>query len=79
VVPAHPEAFKAQAITLVLEGSKPKHVIAKELGVGLSTLTKWVQRHRQQHGDDAPPSTPAKNLSRERALEEEHRRFLLAR
>jgi transposase-like protein len=44
VVPAHPEAFKAQAITLVLEGSKPKHVIAKELGVGLSSLTKWVHR-----------------------------------
>ena len=74
MVAAYPEAFKAQAIALVLEGSKPKHVIASELGVGLSTLTKWVHRHRQKHGSDAPSGTPSKDSSAQQRLEEENRR-----
>ena len=75
VVPACPEAFKAQAIALVLEGSKPKHVIASELGVGLSTLTKRIHRHRQQHEGVMPSSTPSKDSARERILKEENRRL----
>ena len=75
VVPAYPEAFKAQAIALVLEGSKPKHVIASELGVGLSTLSKWVHRHRQQHGGSAPSSAPSKDSNAQQRLEEENRRL----
>ena len=72
VVAAYPEAFKTQA--LVLEGSKPKHVIAKELGIGLSTLTKWVHRYRQHHGS-VPSSTLSKDSGKQWDLEEENRRL----
>jgi transposase-like protein len=39
----YPEAFKHNAIQLVLSGSKPKHQIAADLGIGLSTLDTWVR------------------------------------
>jgi transposase len=46
-----PAEFRAQAIQLVLTSDKPRTVIAQELGVGFSTLTKWIRQHFQTQGN----------------------------
>jgi len=39
--------LKAAVIKKVLQGNKPHHEIAKELGVGRSTIGKWLREHKQ--------------------------------
>jgi transposase len=41
------EEFKAEALKLVNEGGVPVARAADDLGIGVSTLTKWVSLHRE--------------------------------
>jgi transposase-like protein len=59
----YPEAFKLNAIQLVLSGTKPKHQIATDLGIGLSPLDPWVRQHRRAHGNSPQASHPPTNSS----------------
>lgn len=70
----YPAEFKAQAIQLSLTSDKPRTVIAKELGVGFSTLSKWIRQHHQAQGN--PHQTANTNPQGEQQrLEQEVRRL----
>jgi len=42
----HTEEFKQEAVLLALSSGLPRRRVAEDLGVGLSTLGKWVSRYR---------------------------------
>ena len=39
----YPIQLKEAVLKKVLQGNKPQHAIAKELGVGKSTIGKWCR------------------------------------
>jgi transposase InsO family protein len=45
---AHPFEIRRKAVQLCLEESFPVQQVAREMGVGLSTLSKWVRVYREQ-------------------------------
>ena len=44
----HPFEVRRKAVQLCLEESFPLQRVAREMGVGLSTLSKWVRAYREQ-------------------------------
>jgi len=40
--------IKEAVIKKVLMGEKPHHEIAREAGIGRSTLTYWLQHHKME-------------------------------
>ena len=40
-------AFWRDAVRVALSSGLPRLQVSPDLGVGLSTLNKWVQRHQQ--------------------------------
>lgn len=42
----HPIKLKKVVLKKVLEGNKLRHEIAKEFGVGKSTITKWLKEYK---------------------------------
>ncbi|MCC6931985.1 MAG: transposase [Deltaproteobacteria bacterium] len=38
--------YKDEAVKLVIEGGLTKQQVAEDLGVGLSTIDKWVQERK---------------------------------
>ncbi len=54
------QEFKVEAVKLALEGEKPVAQIAVNLGVGGSTLNRWVREYRQQQNpEDISPGMVA--------------------
>jgi transposase len=53
--------ISAEAVRIALTSGLPRKRVAADLGIGLSTLTRWVSLHRQ---DDLPAS-PDTDLARE--------------
>lgn len=45
---AYPYELRRKAVQLCLEGGFPLEQVARELGVGFSTLGAWVRRYRAQ-------------------------------
>src|SRR5512136_1231358 len=45
---AHPYELRRKAVQLCLEEGFPVEQVARELGVGFSTLGAWVRRYRAQ-------------------------------
>jgi transposase InsO family protein len=45
---AHPYEIRRKAVQLCLEEKFPVRQVAREMGVGLSTLSKWVRVYREQ-------------------------------
>ena len=43
----YPIQLKEAVLKKVLQGNKPQHAIAKELGVGKSTIGKWLREYKQ--------------------------------
>jgi transposase-like protein len=70
--PQYPEAFKAQAVQLALTTDKPKHEIAADLGIGLSTLDTWLRRHRQRPPGEVTPTQSPSASDTHQALELEN-------
>ena len=46
--------FKAEAVKLVVESSRPIVQVARELGIGEGTLGYWVNAYRREHATDEP-------------------------
>ena len=40
----YPADFRTQAVQLAISSGKSRRVVADELGVGMSTLSKWVKQ-----------------------------------
>jgi transposase len=64
--------FKAEAVKLVIETSRPVAEVAREIHVHEGTLGNWVNRYRAEHADDEPPLTVSER-ARLRELEREVR------
>ena len=65
--------FKAEAVQMVIEASRPIAQVARELGINEGTLGNWVNRYRAEHADDEPPlnvSERARLREAERELRE---------
>ena len=70
----YPADFRTQAVQLALTSSKSRRILADELGVGMSTLSKWVKQHRRTP-NAAQTISPISGLTTEQALEQEVRRL----
>lgn len=66
------EEFRHEAVRLALTSGLTRTQIAADLGVGLSTLNKWVQKH--QHDDLI--SGPHDDLEKENARLRKENRIL---
>ncbi len=42
----YPIKLKKAVLKKVLEGNKPRHEIAKEFGIGKSTISKWLKEYK---------------------------------
>jgi transposase len=47
--------FKAEAVRLVVEQSRPTAQVAREINVLEGTLGRWVNDYRDQHTGEEPP------------------------
>lgn len=70
----YPADFKTQAVQLAITSEKSRRVVADELGVGLSTLCKWVKQPRSTPNAVQTISSIS-GLTTEQALEQEVRRL----
>ena len=71
--------FEDEAVRLVRTSGRSQRKIARDLGIGLSTLVRWISRSRDRSGDHGaepvPPDVTAelKQLRRENeVLRQEH-------
>jgi transposase len=46
--------FRAEAVRLVVETSRPIAQVAKELGINPGTLGNWVSSYRREHASEEP-------------------------
>jgi transposase len=49
--------FKAEAVKMVIEGSRGVADVAREIHIGAETRRNWVNRYRAEHVDEEPPLT----------------------
>jgi transposase len=70
----YPAEFRTQAVQLALTSDKSRRVVADELGIGLSTLCKWVKQHHRTP-NAAELISPISGLTTQQALEQENRRL----
>jgi transposase-like protein len=47
--------FKAEAVKMVIETSRPVAEVARELGINEGTLGNWCKLYRQAHAGEEPP------------------------
>ena len=66
--------FKTQAVQLALTSGKSRRVVADELGMGMSTLSKWVKQHHRTP-NAAQVISPISGLTTQQTLEQEVRRL----
>ena len=53
--------FRREAVRLALSSGRPRQEIADDLGVGLSSLTRWIGRYRAEEA----PATEQDDLQAE--------------
>jgi transposase len=47
--------FREEAARMVVDGSRAIAQVAREIGVGETTLGNWVKAYREKHAADEPP------------------------
>jgi transposase len=73
------DEFRAEAVRIALTSGLPRRQIAEDLGVGFSTLARWIQ---QSKPDDLPPQADVdlakevERLRKENRLLKEEREIL---
>ncbi len=60
----HTEDFKQEAVRIALTSGLPRRRVASDLGVGFSTLGKWVSEFRPADVSTAPQADLAKKNER---------------
>ena len=72
--------FKAEAVRLALSGDRSQRAVADDLGIGYSTLDRWIGRHRDNtcsvSVSGESPEDELKRLRRENAILREEREIL---
>lgn len=69
----HTDDFRREAVRIALTSGLTRRQVATDLGVGLSTLSKWIQRSRPE---DTPPAGEI-DLSKENERLRKENRLLL--
>lgn len=64
--------YRAEAVKMVIETSRPVAIVARELGLNEGTLGNWVNAYRREHAGDEPPLSISER-ARLRELEKEVR------
>ena len=73
------DGVQARGVRLVLSSGRPRTEIAEDLGVGLSSLTRWIGQYR---GEEMPPEirddlqAELKRLRKENAVLRQERDIL---
>lgn len=71
----HSEEFKQEAVRIALTSGLPRERVASDLGVGRSTLGKWIAQYRPMDLISAPQADLARENERlrleNRVLKEE--------
>ena len=65
--------FRAEAVKMVIDTSRPIAQVARELGLNEGTLGNWVNAYRHEHAGEEPPlevSERARLRQAERELRE---------
>jgi MFS family permease len=60
--PGYSDAFKAEAVKMVIDGSRPIATVANELDINPGTLGVWVNKYRDAHPIEEDPLTPAERI-----------------
>ena len=60
----HSEEFKQEAVRIALTSGLPRDRVASDLGVGKSTLNKWVSQYRPSDLVTAPQTDLARENER---------------
>ncbi|NMM17171.1 MAG: transposase [Cellulomonas sp.] len=47
--------FRAEAVKLVIDSSRPTAQVARELGIGEASLGNWVNKYRREHAGEELP------------------------
>ena len=74
--------FEAEAIQLVQTSGRTQREVAADLGIGLSTLVRWISRSRDRQIDQPPPgrqedmAAELKRLRRENEILRQERDIL---
>jgi len=76
MVRKHNEDFKREVVRLALKSGLTRRQVASDLGVGFSTLAKWVQHSRS---DDLSPSADIDLAKENKRLRKENRPLLQER
>ena len=66
----HNDEFKREAVRIALTSGQPRRQVESDLGVGFSTLAKWIQRSRPS---DLPPKADIDLAKENERLRKENR------
>jgi transposase len=69
----HTDDFRREAVRIALTSGLTRRQVATDLGVGLSTLSKWIQRSRPE---DMPPTGEIDLAKENERLRKENRLLL---
>ena len=69
----HTDDFRREAVRIALTSGLTRRQVASDLGVGLSTLSKWIQRSRPA---DMPPAGEIDLAKENERLRKENRLLL---
>jgi transposase len=69
----HNEEFKREAVRIALTSGLTRRQVASDLGIGFSTLAKWVQNSKP---DDLPPAADIDLAKENERLRKENRLLL---
>ena len=68
----HTEEFRQEAVRIALTSGLTRRQVASDLGIGFSTLSKWIQRSRNDETISVPDQDLFKEVER---LRKENRRL----
>ena len=68
----HSEEFKQEAVRIALTSGLTRRQVASDLGIGFSTLSKWIQQSRNDETITVPDQDLFKEVER---LRKENRRL----
>jgi len=69
----HSDEFRLEAVRIALTSGLTRRQVAADLGIGFSTLAKWIQKSRP---DDLPPATEIDLAKENERLRKENRLLL---